>query len=522
MPFSSAMQTKYLAVAILSATLLVGCGGGSGSGVTPSPSPVVSPTPTPTTSATFSLHWGARSRATNAPVSALSVRVVLPGARANGSDASITVNRTDSPAEYVETVTLPEPVLVGARQVVVTCNALRDATGPVVAVGQADITIAADGSGIGDIALTNTIRSVTVAANQSVLVGTRADLDVACRDSLGALVPVTPGSIFLSVVEGGERLRIAGGQAEAMSPGTATVQATVDGITSSPATVQVTSQAVVTIMPPTLTITTGKTQKFTAAVSNTDNQAVTWSIQEGTTGGTIAPDGTYQAPSTPGTYHIVATSQYDPVKQATATVTVVPPVPQVIYTNNFEGTVGAEWSRQETAVTPVGARRFLGIFGQEAAKLSLSALPAHASLTVTCKLYLIRTWDGNMISPVVGQGYGPDIWSLLVDEQSLLRASFSNWDPGTFPINAPQSFPGNFGVTEFPGRQGASEKNTLGYPSAAPYPFAYQDSVYTLTYTIPHSASTATINFSGLETLNGGVPGDEGWGIDDVQVSITE
>jgi len=83
----------------------------------------------------------------------------------------------------------------------------------------------------------------------------------------------------------------------------------------------------VTIAPSTLTILPGKTQTFTASVSATSDQTVTWSVQEGSPGGTITTAGVYQAPGTPGVYHVIATSHHDTTKQATATVTVNAPPP---------------------------------------------------------------------------------------------------------------------------------------------------------------------------------------------------
>ena len=81
---------------------------------------------------------------------------------------------------------------------------------------------------------------------------------------------------------------------------------------------------VVTISPKEVTLNTGGTQTFAATVTGTINTAVTWSVQEGDSGGTITRGGVYTAPNTAGTYHVVATSQADPTKSATATVTVKP------------------------------------------------------------------------------------------------------------------------------------------------------------------------------------------------------
>ena len=79
----------------------------------------------------------------------------------------------------------------------------------------------------------------------------------------------------------------------------------------------------VLVSPPTVTLAPGGTRTFTATVTGTTNTTVSWSVQEGATGGTITADGVYAAPDIPGIYHIVATSQADPTKSGTAIVTVV-------------------------------------------------------------------------------------------------------------------------------------------------------------------------------------------------------
>jgi len=94
----------------------------------------------------------------------------------------------------------------------------------------------------------------------------------------------------------------------------------------------------ITISPKVLTLPTGGEHQFSTSVSGSGNTTVNWTILEGAVGGVISstaagndektPDGTFQnkglytAPISPGIYHIVATSQIDPSKTATATVTV--------------------------------------------------------------------------------------------------------------------------------------------------------------------------------------------------------
>jgi hypothetical protein len=80
------------------------------------------------------------------------------------------------------------------------------------------------------------------------------------------------------------------------------------------------AQVSVTISPTAINLTPGVTQQFSAVVSGSSNTAVSWSVQEGALGGTIDGSGLYIAPLGKGAYHVVATSQADGTKNATATV----------------------------------------------------------------------------------------------------------------------------------------------------------------------------------------------------------
>jgi hypothetical protein len=90
----------------------------------------------------------------------------------------------------------------------------------------------------------------------------------------------------------------------------------------------------ISISPANADIITGQAQDFSATVTGDGNTDVTWSVEEGSSGGkvvnrgaqaqggTVAVTGVYVAPDMPGTYHVVATSKADPSKSATAEVLV--------------------------------------------------------------------------------------------------------------------------------------------------------------------------------------------------------
>ncbi|MCG3116923.1 MAG: Ig-like domain-containing protein [Candidatus Manganitrophus sp. SA1] len=111
-------------------------------------------------------------------------------------------------------------------------------------------------------------------------------------------------------------------------PGSYDVIATsrADPSKSARTTVTVTAPIMVSLTPPAAAISIDQQQTFQAAVTGSDNRNVVWSIQEGAAGGTITPGAggraTYTAPGAEGIFHVVATSQADPSRTATAAVTV--------------------------------------------------------------------------------------------------------------------------------------------------------------------------------------------------------
>jgi hypothetical protein len=87
------------------------------------------------------------------------------------------------------------------------------------------------------------------------------------------------------------------------------------------------AHAAVTVTPPTAHALAGGTAQFQATVTGVAVTTVTWSVEEGAAGGTIASTGQYTAPSAAGAYHVVATSTADPSATGTAQVTVTAPQP---------------------------------------------------------------------------------------------------------------------------------------------------------------------------------------------------
>src|SRR6478736_693588 len=79
----------------------------------------------------------------------------------------------------------------------------------------------------------------------------------------------------------------------------------------------------VTVAPTTGHATFGGKIQFNALVNGLADKTVAWTVDEGTSGGAVTDTGVYTAPTTAGTYHVVATSNGDTSLKASAAVVVV-------------------------------------------------------------------------------------------------------------------------------------------------------------------------------------------------------
>jgi hypothetical protein len=169
-----------------------------------------------------------------------------------------------------------------------------------------------------------------------------------------------------------------------------------------------------------------------------------------------------------------------------------------VYSDDFEGAVGGEWSPAQSRVTPSG-RGFLGEFGAETVTLTLNDLPPHLAVTLSFDFYAIATWDGN------DDYWGPDIFDLRVEGgPTLVHTTFAN-------AELPQAYPGSYPEASHPRQSGASEVNSLGYPVEG----WMGDAVYKFNLTFPHTGRDLRLSFAGIGLQ---APPDERWGLDNVIV----
>jgi hypothetical protein len=124
--------------------------------------------------------------------------------------------------------------------------------------------------------------------------------------------PATPGTYHL----------VAASHADPTTLESATV--TVVAPPVAPPVAQPATVVAVTLGPSSSAVEACGSVTFRATVSGSDDPTVLWSVKEGQAGGVVSPVGIYTAPSTAGTFHVVAASAADPTRSAEATVVVGP------------------------------------------------------------------------------------------------------------------------------------------------------------------------------------------------------
>ncbi len=214
----------------------------------------------------------------------------------------------------------------------------------------------------------------------------------------------TPGqstAVTWSVQEaGGGSVDASGHYTAPGAAGTYHVVATsvADATKKSTATVTVTPPPpiAVSISPQIASVVIRGTLAFTATVTGTSNTSVTWSVQEGPTGGSVDSTGHYTAPASSGTFHVVVTSVADPTKsaQATVIVTASPPpggatamalISRTVPATSSSGT--ASWA-QDTSYGGIEWGFHTAEIGVGWVTYDLSAVPAAQRRQLLVALYL--------------------------------------------------------------------------------------------------------------------------------------
>lgn len=345
------LPSLALVLSVLYLFALPGCGGGGSS--------------PKTGSAAILVTWPARSRLI--PAASNSIKATF--SRNGQTLATQTIVR---PAGGGQTTTTFDGLPTGDLTLAATAYPNADATGVAQAQGGSTVTIVGGQTANVTLSLDSTITHVEVTPSApTVTTGKTLPLIATATDAAGSVVLVeadrlqwTSGTAAAATVD-------ANGVVTGVATGTSAITVTdTESGKSGSVTVTVANAAVV-ISPASVSLLINGQQGFSATVTGQANTAVGYTIQEGAAGGSIDASGSYIAPPTPGTYHVVATSLADPTQSATATVTVTAltnPNPAGLYfTDYFNNRVihvddmtGANW-HAFAGFAAQGSFRFTGI-----------------------------------------------------------------------------------------------------------------------------------------------------------------
>jgi len=293
-------------LAILSALVLTGCGGG---GAASNPSAPASGR------AVIVIQWPEPSRLIPAAANSISIQVQegstavdqqLAARPASGNTSTVSFNNLPSGSFTVQATAYPN----------------ADGTGTALSAGSVPLTLGVGETKNFTVTMTSTIDHLELSAPVAQIVsGATTPFTVTAKDVSGALVLTTPGKLQWSSGTPSVAAVDSSGVVTGALAGTSAISVT-DSESGKSVSKNITVLLIVTALPNSPTLTLSQMQTFTATIVGSANTGVTWSVQEGSAGGSITPAGVYTAPLSPGIYHVIATSQADPTRKDTATITV--------------------------------------------------------------------------------------------------------------------------------------------------------------------------------------------------------
>jgi hypothetical protein len=196
----------------------------------------------------LSIAWPARTRDVNSPNSALSFSAVFHRTDTSTTDVTVTGDRDSNLAAHSTSYTAGSTVsLAGTYSLAVKFYAAAAQGGQIVGTASTPLTVGpngvllnAQGQPLGTINFSGTVKSAVVNPGQSYPVGQTGTLAASALDGNGQPVVVSPGSLTFSLISGSAYLALSpDGSFTAQSVGTASVQVSIDGVTSAAANVAV-------------------------------------------------------------------------------------------------------------------------------------------------------------------------------------------------------------------------------------------------------------------------------------------
>jgi uncharacterized protein (TIGR03437 family) len=261
-------------------------------------------------------------------------------------------------------------------------------------------------------------------------------------------------------------------------PSIVTVQAVslADGTKVGEAVVTLSPRVQVSIAPAAITLFAGQTHQFTVVVRGATNNAVTWSLSPDS--GEISPGGLYRAPASvvaPATVTVRAVSVADPLRGASASITLSPPVAPPVPQISISGIANAASLRPTTTQNGISPGQLLTFFGQNLGPAVMVGLRLDTSGLVTNLLAGTRVLFDGVAAPLlyVSASQVTAIVPYSVDGRAItqVQVEFEGRRSNTIALPVVNAAPGLFTADSTGSGLGAI-LNENGSPNSAANPAA--------------------------------------------------
>ncbi|MBK7033321.1 MAG: hypothetical protein IPH49_08660 [Ignavibacteria bacterium] len=166
----------------------------------------------------------------------------------------------------------------------------------------------------------------------------------------------------------------------------------------------------------------------------------------------------------------------------------------------------SDWSGTAPIVITTAKRSYLGPFGNDSIRLSVTDLPEHDTIVIDLLLYILGSWDGV-----------EDDDRMLITLDTRDTVFFSTFSNTLFQ----QNFPSPRGGKQYARRTGAAEIDVTGWIFSEPKVFnGPLDAGYTLSFRMPHTASVCRLDLIGALKDVRPIPSNEAWGVGSARIGV--
>ncbi|WP_291783256.1 hypothetical protein [Cecembia sp.] len=184
---------------------------------------------------------------------------------------------------------------------------------------------------------------------------------------------------------------------------------------------------------------------------------------------------------------------------------------QIVYSNNFGQLDLRNFENGRLFIFQ--GDTLLGFYNNEEVSVTIPDLPGHNVLKIEVDLWIHDSWDGNPDDGV----NGPDFWFMKIDEEEVLRTTFSNTPcMPTFCLR--QSYPQDYFRQNDP-KSGAVQTNLPGLCLFGA--FQNYTTRYRISRMVSHNTGSVKITL-GDELLQTNSPDpicDESWSVGKIEVT---